>query len=346
MELRVRKDLITFFLLSLPFVFFVGLRGGTPDTQIYFDVFKSIGTLDLLNPIKFYFETGMEIGFGWFSWLISQFSTSSLILFSLFSLLNFYFIYLTCRELNLKYIYALFFYIPSQYFFLQQFMQMRQGLAVSIVVYAAVKALNRQKLTLSTALLFVLAFSFHQVSIALIAAFFLFYIFKNNVLTSRIAFMYVYWISFVVLVLLCKFLILDLVIGASGRLQDYANTDLYAADISLFSLPNIRTFLILLFLTFFAGEHLKQSQIYRFFLYLMFVAMAVRIGFSDFAIMSGRLATAFSYVEIFALPLLMISRFKPFPAIALSLIYFILLIIVTLHFQAPYLLEMYGLPLY
>lgn len=78
----------------------------------------------------------------------------------------------------------------------------------------------------------------------------------------------------------------------------------------------------------------------------MFTALAIRIGFADFAIMSGRLSTAFSYVEIFALPMLLLDRFKLRARIVLVLVVCLLQMIVTLGFQAPYLFELYFEPLY
>ncbi|MDC5417517.1 EpsG family protein, partial [Acinetobacter baumannii] len=106
------------------------------------------------------------------------------------------------------------------------------------------------------------------------------------------------------------------------------------------------TMLVVSFLLFFSKENILKRDEYKFFLYLMVIALAARVGFSEFAIMSCRLSTAFSYVEILLLTILFWSRFSNVYCLLYGIIYFILQIIITLGFQAPYLLELYFSPLY
>ena len=79
---------------------------------------------------------------------------------------------------------------------------------------------------------------------------------------------------------------------------------------------------------------------------MIIVALAIRIGFAEFAILSGRLSTAFSYAEIFVIPMLLLNRFHTLHVLIIAIVYFILQITITLGFQAPYLFKMYYLPLY
>lgn len=345
MNFIVRKETLLFLFISTIAALIVGNRGDTNDTQIYYDVFRYIDQLPLLNPVSFYAQTGMEVGFGWYSWLINLFTSSNIVLFTIFSFLNFVFIYKTCREIGIKYIYTFLIYISSSYFFMQQFMQMRQGLAICIVIYATICILKRG-VSLAPVLLLLLSISLHQSSLLLIAFCAMFYFFRKTFLFSYQYFIRLNWVMFFSFVVVFKFLLLRILIGASSRLQQYSDSGSYNEEISLFSLPNIRTFLILMVLTYFSSERLRQNELYRLFLFLIFTALAIRIGFSEFAIMSGRLSTAFSYVEIFALSMFFINRFAPITRGALLLIYCALQLFIVLYFQAPYLWNLYFMPLH
>lgn len=345
MKVRVKKETIFFFLISIVASLIVGLRGNTNDTQDYYDVFKNISTLPVTDPIQFYAHTGMEIGFGWFAYIVHIFTSSSVIMFTLFSFLNFYLIYKTARLLGIHYFYPFCFYSTSAYFFMQQFMQMRQGLAVCIVIFTVVYAIKKG-FKLWQLLLVLLSVAIHQTAAFLIAFCSIFYFLRNTFLFSDKYHKTTYWALFLIFVVFFKFILLNFLINFSGRLNSYATSDTYNEAISLFSLPNIRTFLILMALTYFSGKALNRNIHFRLFLFLMFTALAIRVGFSDFGIMSGRLSTAFSYVEIFALPMLLIDRFKLRARIVFIIIICIAQLIITLGFQAPYLFEMYFEPLY
>ncbi|MDC4991039.1 EpsG family protein [Acinetobacter baumannii] len=345
MNLILKKDKVLFFLFVIPVAILVGSRGATPDTQVYYNVFKYIDSFNLWDPKGFYQETGMEIGFGWYSWLVGSISNSSFILFFVFSLINFYFIYKTSEYLRLPSIYSLLFYLPSAYFFMQQFMQMRQGLAISMVVYSCIRLLNSRKDILPW-LVLLISFFIHQTAGLVFLFAVIFYFFKDSFLFSTERIKWTLLLSFFIFVLFFKFFLLSLLVDSFARLQSYANTDNYSENIALFSLPNIRTMLVVAFLLFFSKENILIKNSYKFFLYLMIIALAARVGFSEFAIMSGRLSTAFSYVEIFALPILLLSRFNKGYCLLFAITYFILQIVITLGFQAPYLIEMYYYPLY
>ncbi|WP_354005919.1 EpsG family protein, partial [Aeromonas caviae] len=168
-----------FLILSVPLSVLVGGRGGTSDTQVYYDVFANIGDYDLTNPFLFYKESGMEIGFGWYSFIIGHFTSSPFVLFFIFSFLNFIFIFKTAQLLGVNFFYVFLVYVSSSYFFLQQFMQMRQGLAISIAFYCFVYML-RCKVNFLVLLLLVMSFFLHQ-STLFITSFYLFYVFLRRI---------------------------------------------------------------------------------------------------------------------------------------------------------------------
>ncbi len=332
-------------LLTLPFILIVGLRGGTPDTQVYYNVFLSIKTLPIFNPIDFYLQSGMEIGFGIYAYLICLFTNSSFVLFSLFSLLNFVFIYKSASILNVKYYFVFVVYVSSSYFFMQQFMQMRQGLAISIIFFAAVHYLKFKRIT-PFILLVLLACSFHQSAFVFFIFIIIFSIFNGipyfkgkrfSIFSLSLAF---------VLILLFKFIIIDFVIGMSSRLQSYSQVSNYSESIGIVNLPMLRTCIILMFALLIASNTLWSNVFFRLVFFIQAIALSTRIGFSDFAILSGRLSTVFSYVEIFLLPMVILSRFSLGLSIFFCIIILFIQLVASLIFQAPYLFDMYFIPLY
>lgn len=86
----------------------MGNRGDTNDTFTYYSIFKNINYYNLTNFSDFYLETGVELGWGLYSKIISLFSNSEVVLFTIFSLLTFYFIYKTSDIIKLKFIYVMF----------------------------------------------------------------------------------------------------------------------------------------------------------------------------------------------------------------------------------------------
>jgi hypothetical protein len=91
------------------------------------------------------------------------------------------------------------------------------------------------------------------------------------------------------------------------------------------------------------NKDLYENKLFAIFFLLFTIGVAFRIGFSEFSILSGRFATAFSFSEIFILPFVF-NRFKHFNNVLLAL-FVITQAIATYIFQAPYVLEDYFKPL-
>ena len=168
-QILIKKNTIVFLLVSLLVALIVGNRGDTRDTIIYYYVFRYIDILDLLNPAKFYIFTGMEIGFGWYCYLISFITNSHIVLFTVFSFITFYVIYLVSRKIEVSPIFVLLLYLSSGYFLLLQFMQIRQGFATPLALYALTIFMGKEdKFYIRFLLITLLAFSFHQVALPIV----------------------------------------------------------------------------------------------------------------------------------------------------------------------------------
>lgn len=345
MRLVVKKDFIYFLLISITLALIVGNRGSTNDTYTYYSIFKNIDNFDLSDYILFYKETGVEIGWGWYSKVISIFTESSAVLFSLFSFFIFYFLFKISEIINLKYLYIMFFYLPTGFFFMQQFMQIRQALAVPLVIYAAVIFLDGKKKT--STVFFLLALVFHQISIAFIIIFFSYLIISRYYPLdfSVKRFLMVNIIVLIIGFILARLLFLPLAMGLSDRVSAYSNTD-YAENVGFLSLANIKFYIEFLIILFFTNSKLISNKFFVFFVFCFTVGLTLRLAFFDFAILSGRLSNAFLFVEVFLIPMLLLNRLSINFFYLYTFIYFFLLLYVTWNFQAAQFLELaYFIPL-
>ncbi|MCK3655749.1 hypothetical protein A4G19_08265 [Pasteurellaceae bacterium Macca] len=339
--MKVEKNFFIFILLTIPISLIVGLRGATLDTQNYINIFYNINDYDLLNISQFYNETSYEIGYGWFSYIFKSLNLSHEIFFIAISILTFYFIYKVSIAFNISYLSVFFLYISSGYFLMQQFMQMRQGLAVPLVLYSML--LFTQKKRVFPILLAIIAISFHQSMFALVSVGCLSLLFfKDKDLSMKE--IRIYSIFFLILfIFICKFILLNLMLEYSSRLQNYASDPTYADSLGLFRLPNIRSYIVFLLVFIFSTKKMFLDKLFLYFYIFLLISISIRIGFSDFGILSSRFSTVFSHVEIFLLPLI----FKRFGVLNNMFLFFWISaqFIATYMFQAPYVMEHYFIPL-
>lgn len=340
MKANFDKGFCFIFILTLSSI--VSLRGQTSDTQKYFDIFRKIGNYNLFNIKDFYFDTGLEIGFGWYSYIISCFSTSSFLLFFPIALSIFCLIYKISIRCNSNLFFTLLLYVSSGYFAIWQFMQIRQGISAVLALYGVIFLLKEHKNYLYFIFLGVSSLLFHQSSILLlflggVSAFFLnknsfsLNIFKLSILCSVLFFIF-----------LSKFLILDLLINNSTRVSEYSNSEFSESE-GIFRLPNIKAMLLFVFFFIsFTSKKYKNKVISLFFILFSF-SLAFRIGFSEFGILSGRLSSMFGFVEIFLFPIF-INRHVLIGKIVL-LFYIAIQFFVTYNFQVPDLFNSYFIPL-
>lgn len=343
-HLSISKETVTFFFVALIVALIVGNRGNTRDTIVYLSIFKNIDNLDLLNPIKFYLFTGMEIGFGWYCYVINLITHSHIILFTIFSLFTFLIIYLISKKINVTLLPVLLLYISTGYFLLQQFMQIRQGFATPLALYAlTIFILENNKFSIKFLLLTLLSFSFHQVALPIVLIGIILSLILKRINMSIYKFKWLSVVIFMIFIFIAKFVLVNLLTSISSRVEVYSSSAEYAENIGVFRLPNIKAFFTFLFILFFMNEKMYRNKLFTIFFLLFIVGVAFRIGFSDFAILSGRFATAFSFSEIFILPFAF-YRFKYFNHLFLIL-FVIAQAIATYMFQAPFVIDDYFKPL-
>lgn len=352
MTFFVKKQNLLFLMLSITSAIIVANRGNTRDTAVYFTIFKKIDALPLSNPTLFYEITGVEVGYGWYSYIMSIISNSPFLLFFIFSISIFITIFfiskfilnssIKTQKLSAITFYTLLIYITSGYFAIQQFMQIRQGLAIPLALCALTILITYEtKFKIKKYFIFVLlallSSSMHQIGVPLIViGIAIICMIQNFLPFSLIKFKIFSVFLLLVSIFITKFFLSDILISLSSRVETYSSSDEYSSNLDLFRLPNIKAFITYLLILIFTNEQLYKNKIYNLFYLLFILGLAFRIGFIDFSILSGRFATAFSFCEIFLLPFIfsnltnvkIINNF-------LFFIFIIIQLIATYFFQLP-----------
>lgn len=347
MQYRVSLNWFIFIILVTPLSLIVGNRGNTNDTSTYYSIFKNISYYDLTNFGNFYLETGIELGWGLYSKLISLFSDSSVVLFTTFSFLTFYFIYKTCSIIKLKFIYAMCFYLPTSLFLMQQFMQIRQGFAIPVAIYASFLYLENKKI--ASIIFFILAFLFHQTIIAYVLIFLVFlFVYKKIFEQARVlSFKFHLIVILLIGIILARVIFMPLALLFFDRLQAYSISTEYSESVSLLGLANIKFYLEFIFLLFFLNKKDLSDKFLIFMIFIFTIGLAIRVAFFDFAILSGRLSNVFLFIEIFLMPYFICKRFSKIVVLTTLVLYFFIIGFISWNFQvAEYLAESYFSPLY
>lgn len=329
--------------LCLPLMLMVALRGDTRDTFNYIEAFRATTEFPW-DPLAFYAAMGMEWGFGITSWALNAIGLGPSSLFFLFSLGTFYFLHKAALRVKLDLIEVSPYYLGS-FFLLQQLMQIRQGLATTLVLSIVVLVGSPQARVWRTVPATLLAASMHLTSaLPLLGVQVL-----NRLMPRPGRWQMALWLALVMLAtaaLARAFMSLD-AIESLGRLSLYAADEEYSDARDLLDVANVRATLVLLLLLFGATTRLLRTRSYVLMLGLYAAHLGLRFGFFDFLILSGRLSTALGIVEILLLPMLMKARIRSVGLrLGIGLIYFLVHALATLLVQAPYLIDDYFTPLY
>ena len=158
---------VLYLVLCVPLTLLIALRGDTRDTFNYLEVYRSLTSFPW-SPTEFQDEYFMEWGFGILASLTKQLAIPPEGLFFIVSALTFLAIAKASKRLGLEPWSALPFYLGT-FFLTQQFMQIRQGLAVAIAFWAISIIIQRPQSWLKAVILTLSGALFHLVSIVPIA---------------------------------------------------------------------------------------------------------------------------------------------------------------------------------
>lgn len=327
----------------IPISVIVALRGGTKDTINYLYAFTQTNSFPW-NPMEYYSSFSMEWSFGLISWLLNLFSLPPAVLFFIFSFATFYFLSRTSNQVGLNLFQILPYYLGT-FFLSQQFLQMRQGLAMAFV-FSLVSIINRNRKNIKIILLcLAAAASIHVVSALTVFCIWLLSL-VNLQSISKIKFATWCTLSIVITFIFCRLIMSFDVISNFSRLAEYASDEQYSGESALLSLANLRAICFSILIICGASKTLLDSKLFRILSGMYIIHLGIRLGFYDFLILSGRLSTALSFSEIFIIPMLVNEhvRSKWFKFL-IALIYLLFHSYATYQIQVPTLINDYFTPL-
>ncbi|WP_181186397.1 EpsG family protein [Orenia metallireducens] len=316
-NLRKYRKLILYAIIII-LTIFVASRSNTPDYLNYKKAFTEVSTniSDVFIEAK---KTNMEVGYIFLN-IIFKNIINNFELFSFF--IAFITIFLTFKayeKLSIYPLISILIYI-SYLFLLQPMTQIRNALALSIILNALVYVEKKQLLKYILMVFF--ASLFHISSIIFLPVFF----FNKIKLNKEVS--YIIFFSLIILLLSSNFNILILKFAKilpreniiSRKIIYYYYSQSYGSGLEGFSVRVLLSMFILFLTIFFEGILRKKLKYYNLILILLFGSFFFRLYSSHFSIML-RLANVFGVIEPIILPsflLLFKNRF-------LKLIYIMLL---------------------
>jgi hypothetical protein len=328
-------------LIFLPVSLIVALRGNTGDTANYLDAFKA--TQDFpWDPLAYYGLFSMEWSFGVLSWLINALSLPLPVLFFVFSFATFYFLSLASTHMGLSLV-AIAPYYLGTFFLAQQFLQIRQGLAMGLAFSLLPLVVTRRK-ALTPGLSLFATSMVHVVSCLTLATGWVLSFVRPKPTRRSLT---LWSLALIALTFLFARAVMTLdVVSAVGRLADYAADGQYNQELQLLAPPNIRAALLMALMLFAVTPRLQHSPVFVVLVGMYAVHVGMRFGFYDFVILSGRLSTALSFAEVFILPLLVREHVRSrWLRGILAGIYLLVHAVATYQVQVPTLIDDYFTPL-
>ncbi len=339
----VRRPHPAWLLLFLPVILAVAWRGDTRDTGTYIDAFSQ--TLSFpADPLAYYGSVGMEWGFGLLSWMVHGIGLGPVALFFVYSLGTFWCLAIAARRVGLS-LPAIAPYYLGSFFLLQQLMQIRQGLGIAFAL-AMLTLIPAGRLPWWKAVLAVaVAACMHITAVFMLVSARLLHPTTSRPTRLRL----VLWCAFIIgfTVLLARAFMQLEVISNLGRLSVYAVDDEYSGERSPLAPANIRAAMLLVLFLIAAPPALLQTRVYRLMVGLFAASLGLRLGFYDFLILSGRLASALGFVEVLLMPMLVRAAVRQRGLrIAIAAAYLTVHAAATLALQAPFLIDDYFTPLH
>lgn len=304
------RDALLLGIVMSAFVLSVGLRGtlGT-DTMNYIYSWHHTPTLLNFNSSVYYFLCYHELGFFFISMLLKTIYNNVDFYFVIISLLTSIFLFKSIREYAYYPLLSLLLYC-ARFLLLRDINQIRAALAIAIVIYA-IKFIENRKFKKYLLYTF-LAVSIHTSTVITLP---LFFIKKLNLNKKHIA--YIIIAAFAVSLALSPFIegyVRDLTIKFALA-ESYTTSKEHIGDVGLKNFMIYYQIIVLFAYTYFE-DSLNQYKYYYIFRNLYLFSTVLMIVLSDFLVMSSRLATIYTTLEIFIIPLIfqaITSRYRMKP---------------------------------
>jgi len=326
---RNNKNLkfIMLIIASLILILFAGLREvgvGTDDFN-YYNIFNDIPSLTeiFFENTQFHFDDyHKEYGYIFINIFIKNFTTNYTVLFILIA-----FIAVGLNTYNYKK-YSSFIFLSLLLYFVHTYLyrdlnQIRAGVATAIGLFTITQIHKKEHLKFFFTLFIASLFHIAVLSLMLPYIISFFKIDRNRGILIFIigVFFGVIGISSIII----NFLPSELG-SAAQSLNNYAQSQTNSRDLGMFNITNIKSLFIFILLLIFYTK--LENKVKYFNILFLFYALAVswRFAFSDFAILSGRIATFFEIVEVILIPsFLLILRQKILGSFLIILYAFLIL---------------------
>jgi hypothetical protein len=332
-----------YLLLCAQLTLLVALRGDTRDTFNYLEVYRGLDSFPW-SPAEFQDKYFMEWGFGILVSLTKQLAIPPEGLFFIVSALTFLAIAKASKRLGLEPWSTLPFYLCT-FFLTQQFMQIRQGLAVAIAFWTISIIIQRPQSWLKAAILTLAGVLFHLVSIVPIAV----AIIITRITPAHRNYKNYYWVAtiFGTIIGACWLASSTDLFALTNRISNYIGDENFGSARSIAEPANLRAIILTLaFITLRPSADRPWFKAYMMLLGLFIAHLGIRIGFIDIAILSGRIGSALGFSEIFLLPLLIKDQINSRRwRIVLTTSYMLLHLSISLLISVPYLIEDYFRPI-
>ena len=327
------KEKVIIFLLILLLTLIASFRGNTFDTANYVDVFHNI---DIDEDMQYLWDNySMEYLFLLLTFFLRKVTADTVWLyFFTITFLSLSLIYYSAKNFNLSPINTLLIF-GGGYYWLLFMSQMRLGLALSIAYFATSLIINKKyKIYLPLLLLFISCLIHY--SIFIYCFILLFYLLSERIWSKP----YRLLIFFILL-----FFSYNIIIGVLyqinlWKIQYYLNTPDFYVKLDLLRYTNLK-YIVLTFIAIFT-LYKYQNKLSQFFCFFMILNLGIRLGYNDIAIISGRVASLFSSLEIFFIPyfLARVNLRKKF-ATFICVLLFILSSLFTIFVSQSYISELY-----
>jgi len=329
-KIELPFKLIFSFCIIFALSLIAAFRGSTFDTENYIDIFNNIDWQ--LGPVSIWNEYHIEYGFIIYNGLIKFLSQGDIkAYFFISSFIPLYLFYKSADILQVNPVESLII-LSGSYFPLLYLIQMRQGLAIALSIYAVCSYYKKRSIA-PFFTIGLIAFTIHISSSIFLICGFLYPLYERR------------WrgISGYLKILFLSLILSSLVIylfrnSGFEKFNYYVENYDEAGD--LLSITNIKYYV--LFAISLLVYKSRPSNNLRFLLYFITLNVGFRVGLYEIFVLSGRLTSIFSVMEIFVLPLIFKNlKINFWCGLIIIILYSIISLYYLLFIKYTHIIELY-----
>ncbi len=276
-----------------------------------------------MGPLLIWAEYNVEYGFIIYNNIIKLISQDSVSLyFFITTFLSLFLFYKSAISLSINPFESLVI-LAGTYFPLLYLIQIRQGLAIALAIFA-VCIFHKDKKIFKFTILSFIALSIH-ISVFMFIIFGFLFLLLKNLLGNILGCLFLFIIS----IILSEFILYFFRNFGFEKFEYYVYN--YDESSDLLSLTYVKYYFLLVFSIIISRFNDRNNL--KFLLYFLILTVGFKIGLSEISVLAGRFMSIFSIMEIFIIPVLMrnlnisfFSRFMVILSYAIFSSYYLLFI--------------------